>query len=273
MSISQLNQLILSVMDALFGWMLSFPRDVSLLILGIGTAALLAFVRKFTTNQDLLKRCDHDKRTLKRRIKEAKTQNDTEAAKRLRQTRALVAVKAMKCEGRPLLIVILPLAVLGVWCFQRFEFVPPKRAEPFTVVAWFPVSATGQVAHMVPGEELRADSGWVQPIEAAQKEGEAHGRAVWTLHSEGGEKPIDLVIRYSDATFTKPVLVGQRKYSEPRTFYDGGKIHSIEVVLPKVKLFGIVPGLAALALPPWLVAYMLIAISMTFVLKRVFKVY
>jgi hypothetical protein len=40
-----------------------------------------------------------------------------------------------------------------------------------------------------------------------------------------------------------------------------------------VKLFGVVPGIPALHIPPWLMAYLLLVVPSVFILKRVFKIY
>ena len=47
--------------------------------MAVGTAAIITLARLFTTNQDLLRRCDQDKKRLKELIREAKREKDQEA--------------------------------------------------------------------------------------------------------------------------------------------------------------------------------------------------
>ena len=151
-----LNDLIMALMDPLLGWMLSLPSDAILFIVGIGTSVILTGVRLFTTDQDLLGRCDQDKTRLNPLIKEAKKSGDKDALKRYRDAKAMIAMKVMKFEGKPLLAALVPIALLGTWCFWRIEVHPPKAQEPVEVRAYFPVSAAGKLVHLVPEEGLQA---------------------------------------------------------------------------------------------------------------------
>ena len=154
-----INNAVVALADPLFNWLLRLPTDVALVIVAVGTAAIITFSRLFTTNQDLLRRCDQDKKRLKELIRQAKRQKDKEAVKRYRTTRNMIGMMTMKEEGGPLLAAIVPIAILGTWCFQRLAFVPPRAGETVQVKAYFPVSAVGELAHVVPQEGLREVSG------------------------------------------------------------------------------------------------------------------
>ena len=108
-----LNNSILAIADPLLGWLLYLPSDLALILLGAGTAALLTLVRPLTTNQDLLRRCRHDKRRLKELIRRAKRNKDRRALRNRQATRGMIAMMQLKAEGLPLLVAILPIAVLG----------------------------------------------------------------------------------------------------------------------------------------------------------------
>src|SRR5208283_2175586 len=120
-----INHSILALADPLLNWLLRVPTDLALVIVAVGTAAIITFSRLLTTNQDLLRRCDHDKRRLRVLIREAAFQRDKVAVKRFRTTRNMIGMMTMKEEGWPLLAAIVPIAILGTWCFQRLAFVPP----------------------------------------------------------------------------------------------------------------------------------------------------
>jgi len=276
-----LTRLIMAVADPAFGWILGLPKDVALFIVGIGTAAILTVVRLFTTEQGVLRRCHSDKKRLNVLIKEAKARKDKEAAARHRATKHLVAMKALKYEGKPLLASIIPIALVGTWCFLRLDYVPPEAGETIQVVAYFPVSASGGIAYLVPQENIQAETGWVQEIrsqELTQKQKDQgvvpDGEAVWRLRAAAGPESYDLQIRFKNGTYHQKLLVGQRTYESPMTVYgNNDPIICTQVMMKQVKLFGVLPGIPWLLMPPWLVAYFVIAVPFVSILKRVLHIY
>ncbi len=154
-----INNAILALADPVLNWLLRLPADLALVIVAAGTGAILALCRLFTTNQDLLRRCVQDKRRLRELTGEAKRQKDKEAVARYRTTRNTIGMMTMKEEGWPLLAAVVPIALLGTWCFQRLAFVPPPAGQPVSLKARFPVSAVGELAHVVPQEGVREVSG------------------------------------------------------------------------------------------------------------------
>ena len=99
--LNALTTLCMSITDFLFGWMLYLPRDLTLFLVGTGTALILTVVRLFTTNQEHLKRCDSDKTRLAVLIKEAKKKKDKEALARYRATKQQIEMKVFQAEGKP----------------------------------------------------------------------------------------------------------------------------------------------------------------------------
>src|SRR5688572_13113410 len=120
------NRISLGVFDVLLGWSLRLPADVALILVALLSAAVLAGVRLFTTNQDLLRRAAADKKRLKELTWQAKARGDGEAVKRHRSVAGAVAVKQLKAEGLPLVASIVPIALLATWCFHRLAYVPPR---------------------------------------------------------------------------------------------------------------------------------------------------
>lgn len=266
-----LNDAIMWVADPLLGWLLWLPRDLALVVVAVATGAILCFVRLITTDQDLLRRCAEDKQRLKELLRDARHGKDLAALKRLRKTRSMVSLLALRAELWPLLGALLPIAVLGTWCFQRLAFVPPRAGETLELAAYFPVSAAGWLAHLVPQPGVEVENGWVQQIAAVTDpaEGPPHGLANWRLRAEARPEPYQLQIRCQSHTWTKELLVGQPRYAPPVEFYPAQPpLICCEVKMQPVKLFGLVPGIAALALPPWLVGYLLLAVPAALVLKR-----
>jgi hypothetical protein len=126
----------------------------------------------------------------------------------------MIGMTTMRQEGRPLLAAILPIAILGTWCFQRLAFVPPQAGETVLLRAHFPVSAAGELAHVVPQKGVRevtpADSGarerWIQEIveDLDPKTHKPVGAvATWQLQADARPQPYKLKIRHKTSTVEK----------------------------------------------------------------------
>lgn len=264
------NRISLGLFDLLLGWLLGLPTDAALIVVAVGTAAILTFVRLFTTDQDLLARAAADRRRLKELIRDAKKRGDRDAVKRHRAVKAMIAMRTFPSEGKPLLASIVPIAMLATWAFARLAYDPPRAGEEVEVRLTTPISAAGEAAHVVPVEGLRAD-GWVKPVEAVTDCNPPHGLAAWRLRGAAADKPYRLIFRFRDESYSRDLLVGQRMYSDP--IADHGGLVTTEVRLRPRKLFNIVPGIPAIAFDPWLVGYLVLVIPSAVIVKRVFRIH
>jgi len=278
--LTTLNDFILSFMDVLLGWMLVFPQIAPLLVVGIGTSAILTFVRPFVTDQDLLRRCKEDKKRLKELIREAKKRKDKDAVKRYRTTLGGIGIKTMKAEGKPLLLAVLPIACLAVWAFARLAFVPPDEGDAVTVNLFCRASSIDGVAQIVPADGIEAveqeGAGWVQRVRKDPKVGpggKVNGIATWRLKAAKRDEPYTLVIRHAGVTVEKEMLVDGRRYSPVLDAHEGGAIEAVQLALVPYKPFGIVPGIPKIFLDPWLVGYLIITIPFVFVLRRLCNIH
>lgn len=263
-----LNHFILGLMDLVVGWLLVLPRDAAIVLVAVSTALVLALVRKFATDQDLLRRCAADRKRLRELRRTARRARDRAALARLGTTQGQVAIKAFAQEWKPLLVSLVPIALLATWCWQRLEFLPPRAGEPVSFTATFPISAAGQLAHLVPADGLQAPRGWIRTLKVDTSTGTS--RAAWTLTGTRGLHSVTL--RCDGHTFLHPLLLGERKYQvqllahEPQGFRTA-------VGLQPARLFGIVPGLPALGFAPWLVAYLIVALLAYPGAKRLLRVW
>ena len=81
-------------------------------------------------------------------------------------------------------------------------------------------------------------------------------------------------IRYKDRTYVKKFLAGGRRYAPDVRIPDSTEdVQAIELAMRPVRLFGVIGRLDIVFLPPWLVAYLLIAIPFVPLIKRVCHVY
>jgi uncharacterized membrane protein (DUF106 family) len=267
-----LQNFALKLMDALLGWTLALPSDATLFIVAIGSALVLTGVRVWTSDQDLLRRCKHDKQRLKALMREAKRRKDKPAIQRHRAVNGMIGLTQMRQEWRPLLAALVPLALLATWAFGRLEFHPPRAGEPIEFTATFPLSAVGKIAHVAPMDGITATNGWIQQIEHGASGGTPRGVATWKLRAEARPEPYVIQLRSGAQTCEHPLRVGQRIYEAPLKTHDD-QVLATEVSMKQLRLFGIVPGIPAIALAPWLVAYLLIVIPFVFILKRLLRIY
>ena len=82
-----------NALDYVLGWLLLLPRDLTMLLLALGTTVLMTLARKWLTNQDLLGRCQADLNRLKELIQTARRAGDREAVQRLRTTQTTIRRK------------------------------------------------------------------------------------------------------------------------------------------------------------------------------------
>ncbi len=309
--LNQINQIILLIADPLLNWLLNFDKNLVIAIVAIFTATVITIMRKFTSNQDLLKRCDDDKIVLTKRIKQikkednsnevnsctdsllktiksnglqfpndgvAKLQNLLSSAwkksevKRLGMIKNQISMKTLKQEGLPLLAALIPLAILGSWCFCRIGFYPPVENETVTIAAHFPITDVGKIVHLTPQKGMTIENGSVEQVAEAELTGIKYGRVEWKVNALSNEKPYKIVIRYNENDkYEHELLVGQNTYSEQLKLIDDIGERAIEILMPEVKFFGIIPGFWLFA--PWLIAYLMITIPFVPLLKKVLKIY
>ncbi len=263
------NQLCLTVFDTLLGWLLAFPSDVVLLTVSIGTAAILVLARPLTTNQPLLKQVAADRRRLRELIREARKQRDKNAVRRYRSVRNMVSMHNITAEGKPLLVAIVPIAMLATWGFFRLEYHPPQVDEQVELAAYVPISAAGDAMHALPVEGLNSDR-WIQPIDPRPDEQPPYGLATWTLSALEPIEQATIELDFRGERLEHPISVGQRTYADPLVFHDDELV--TELRMRPLKLFGIVPGIPVLMLPPWIVAYLIVVIPFVFVLKWLLRI-
>lgn len=289
-----INNLVLKVAGPLLDWLLYFPRDVALLLVALLTSALMTFSRKWTTDQEWLGRAQNDINRLKALIREAKRQKRKADVARYKQTILKIKTRSLKYEGKPLLVAIVPIVLLATWGFARLGFHPPRDGEVFELKLYLPSATIGRLVHLVPQEGIEALNGWIRPVQQETAPvpqnlwDQANARAMeflgmtprleavasWRIKARAHSNPYRLTIIYDGRPCVKEVLVGQRIYSSPLDVFDAkSPVRGIETVLRPFKLFGIIPGIDLLFVPPWLLAYLLVVIPFFSIFKRVFHIY
>ncbi len=296
--LEQLNLWIVQAADWIFGWILVLPRDLALFSVAILTSASLTLVRKWTTDQDWLHRAAADEARLAQLRRDAKKRGDREAAQRHKDTLTLIKVKSMRFEGKPLLWALLPVALLATWAFSRLAYEPARLGQPVEVRACVPRSDIGKAIHLVPDPGIEVAGGWVRTVAEDRPAvvfggwdragawigdrvrgllripaapAKLDGVAVWniTVRDAG---PRELKIRYAGRTYSAAFVAGTRHYENPETLFAEAPLQAIRVGHKPLRLFDFVGGIEWLGLPPWLTAYLLIAIPFVTILRRLWRI-
>ena len=289
------NFLSLTIFDTLLGWTLYLPSDAVLLSLALVTGGLMVLTRPLATNQNLLARIDKDRRRLNELIAEAKKTRDYQAIARFRTTSNQLALRKLAAEGKPLLVVIVPVALLATWAMFRVEYHPPAENEEIQVVAYVHENtAPDEVILLKPDQGLVAKNGWIQPIQvtpngptlwnrtmaalhlAQPSTPEPDRTATWILEGKTQAAPYVLTFRFHEYTIEPSLIIGQKTYTYPETIAtlkeNGKEKLTTQIKMRPVELFGVVPGYGEL-LPGWLVGYIIIVVPLVFALKWLFNIY
>ena len=269
------NNFSLTVVDFLLGWLLRFPTSVAILVVSVGSGAILTLARTFTTDQEKLSIAAEDRKRQKELVKEAKARKDKEAAKRHAAVRTQISVTTLNQEWKPLLVSLLPIAMLATWAVERLEFHPPAVDEPVEIVSYVPRRLVGQTMHIVPVEGLEPGSTWIAMIEPGEIMGIPCGEARWELRAaqpEHSPQHFDMRFRIEDQTLDSSLRLGDRTYAPPRRWFPEHEIR-IDTELREVRPFGFVPGIPAIMFPPWLIAYILIVVPSVFLTKKLFGIH
>ncbi|MGC9454070.1 MAG: EMC3/TMCO1 family protein [Phycisphaerae bacterium] len=268
----QVHSAILAFCDALLGWLLYLPADVVLVSVAVLTVLVMTAIRRVLTDQDLLKRADADLKRIRELIRRARREKDREAIKRYRRTRGEISLKKLRAEGKPMLASVIPIVLLATWAMARLDYRPPEPGRAVELRAYTPLVEAGGVMHVVPQDGLEATTGWVSAIEPVSDGGQTYGLAKWRLRPADGEAGSwRLALRLGGRTLSHEVIWGERFYGPPLVVHGEGFV--TELAMDRMKLFGVVPGIDALMMPPWLVGYLLVVFPAYFLFKRLFRVY
>lgn len=270
-TINQINAPIVSVGDVLLGWLLLLPRDGTLLVFSVLTALLMTLVRRWVTNQDLLRRCSADLQQLNRLIREAKQAGDKPRRQRLRSTVAMVKQIQLAEDMKVLAIVLVPVAALAMWAVERLDYLPPRVGESLVVRAYFTISSVDEVTHLVPINGVELQSSAIQIIQPDQQTPPL-GWAEWTLRPTSATDALPLTIRHHGESAEHRVSLGRRTYLPPQQLHPNVRLSRTEVVLRRYCPLEVDLKADTIGLPPWMIGYL--ALTLLFVpgLKRLLRV-
>jgi hypothetical protein len=131
---------------------------------------------------------------------------------------------------------------------------------------------------MIPQEGIQVDGRWIQVI---QRDVDETGKEIdngvvrWTLRCQERDEECVLQIRHNGKAYEKSVVVDGRTCAEPVKFYDDDAIlcSEIDMADQEYKPFTVIPGVSSLAMPPWIVGYLIIVLPLSFLLKPILRIH
>ena len=95
----------------------------------------------------------------------------------------------------------------------------------------------------------------------------------WRIVPEARQTPYHLKLSFDGQLIERELIVGRKRYAPQLQLHaPPALLPASEVVMRPRKLFGVLGGFGPM-FPPWLVAYLVIALPLVSALKRVFKIY
>ncbi|TVR45427.1 MAG: hypothetical protein EA402_04465 [Planctomycetota bacterium] len=271
----RLYDLLVVILDYPLGWMLYLGRDLSIFTLAAGTALVMLLLRRRVSNQAALAMASEDRATLKQRQRAAKKAGQRDLARRLGSERARLALSMLRHEGKPLLAALIPIILLASWAYARLGHIPPTSDSVVSVHVDLAPGMSDTPVYLLPADGVEAVNGWIQfpePAEAAFG-GEAVARAVWDLRFAASEEPYRLTLHAGDAQQYIDMIVDQRIYANPERYLYQATIRGLFTQLEERRFLGLVPGIPGMAIPPWLLAYLLLAIPCYLIFKKLLRIH
>jgi hypothetical protein len=239
----------ITVGDTLFGGLLSLPRDLAVVLLGVLLGVAMLAIRLATTDRARLRQIAADERRLRELIRTARAAGDRQALARIRRTRRLVAGQRASAEWLSIVASLVVLCAIVPWGRRRLEYLPLRGGEPIRFVVRTPASLVGEAVHVVPQEGLADERGWVRSIAAAVESGSPVVRAEWSLRADPADTPYVITVRLRNQSVAHSLFVGTSTYETPIQSHDGGI--ETEALLTPYRVLGFVPPRVLPGLPGW----------------------
>lgn len=259
----------IKICDAAFGWTLAFPRDVSVILIGMLVGLLLCIVRRLTVNQNHLGKIGEDERRLRDLVHNAKTEGDRERLSRYQHIRTLVRGRRARAEFPAICTSILILSVLIPWGQRRLEYLPVQAGESIEFTAFTPLSMVGEVLHVVPQPGITASAGWIRVASSDVDRDIPAGKAVWSLQLASTAKPVAIAVRVDHHTLEHLVLTDGSYYGEPVQHHSD--FVTTEVALSAYRPLGWMPRQLLPGFPGWAALLTAITVMTYFGLRKVLQ--
>ncbi len=236
--------------DAAFGWLLWSQRDFAVVVVSVILALAMLAVRRVLTNQIRIRQIEADERRIRELIHDARTGCERGNLARYCLIRRYVAGQRARTELASSCALLIILSVVLQWGQLRLNNLPVPTGVPVRFVARFPLSAVGEVVHLVPQDGMTAEDGWIRVVYEAANASESSGRAEWTLRFTAlDSRDTRIALRFRQHCLLHTVLLGEPWYAASVQSHAIGT--ETELLTPQYRPFGIVPSHLQPGIPGW----------------------
>lgn len=249
------------IFNPIFNPMLVLHPIIVILVIAIIINIVITIVYKYTTNQRVMKDLKDEMKKMQKKLKELRS-NPTEMAAYQKQVMAK-NMEYMKHSMKSTLYTFIPIIIIYGWLATHVAFYPIMPMEPFSVTLGFAEGINGNVT-MNPGELMLANGSLAQEI--------IDGRVSWLL--KGGEGLHLIEFKHGDQIYEKKVLITtEQAYEEPNEVIKDKSSDLKTITISNRKLKPMGKFRIGSYYPGWFMTYLILSIVLSFIIRKLFKVY
>jgi hypothetical protein len=257
-----------SIIDWLLGWTLHLPRDLTLMLVVILTVGIVLFIRKRCTAQERLARVKRDLAQLRRLRSTARAAGDQHSVQRLDTTATQLKLLTMRADLVVLAWAIVPLGLLAWWASARLPYYSPKTDDELTITASYSASSVDRLTYLVPHDGYELLTPAIQRVAIGDEAGSV-ARVSWKVRVTAKEPcDVPLVIQHLGDRVEHSQKFSSVQYREPYQTHPKSSVLSTEVSLREYRFLGLVPGINAWGIYPWMMAYLALTLVLMPIARR-----
>lgn len=261
-----------SVIDWLLGWTLYLPRDLTLLLVVILTVGIVLFIRRHCTAQDRLARVKRDLVQLRRLRGTARAAGDRQSIQRLDTIATQLKLLTMRADLVVLAWALVPLGLLAWWASARLPYYSPKSGEELTITASYSASSVDRLTYLLPHEGYELLTPAIQRVTMGEEAGTV-ARVTWKVRVTATEPcEVPLVIQHLEDRVEHPLKLSSVQYRDPYQTHRGSGVLSTEVSLRAYRFLGVVPGIHAWGIDPWMMSYLALTLVLMPMARRLLRI-
>lgn len=236
-------------LDFVFGFLLGWPPLISILLVSTVVSLIIVVSYKLLTDQKEMKRLKDELAASQKRMKEIK---EPEKLMAVQKEAMALNMQYMSKSMKPTLITFLPIILIFGWMNAHFAFEPLSPGQEFLLTAH--VKDAQNVSIVVPEGLTVTSAATAEVHDSIAKfnlKGE-EGKHLVTL--QGGGEEVDKEV----------IITTERTYASVSQAYKGKVFESVTLGNEKLIVFWKIG---------WLGTYIIAAILLSTVLRRLLKVY
>ena len=219
-------------------------------IIALVIAVVVTVAYKFMTDQKLMKALKEDLKKLQKKMKESRDKPDQMMT--LQKEAMEKNMKLMSHSMRPSLITLIPIFFLFGWMNANLTYVPIDAAEPFSIDVFTDAEGDVLLEILPAGVEIMENT-----VSTTNKQA--------TFNLEGDPGAYTIRATFNEVSEEADLLIGEGYSTPENRFKSSIKKINIGYEKLKVNLLGFEMG--------WLMAYIILSIVFSVVIRKIFRIY